>query len=245
MSKQKSKIDNNPFAADLSVIEDLATAAESAEEQAYIDQLRAELDEAAMAQRMADEAVAEQRRLDTLAKEQAERQHMKASARRAIHAAHGETEDTKTHRVTSEQVMWLRDTEADVTVSRCTSPGGKGFWLGDLTPHSGATRRYMRRQFSEGVQSDIMDGLKLHIGQKVDAPDHREITLRPLERSDTRERTTLNTYKDDAIVPQGFNANSIRVLVLEDNPADETAEPVYLMASVAMHDDQQRLIYNL
>lgn len=244
MSKQKTKIDNNPFAADQSAIEDLAAEAESAEERAYIDQLRAEFEEATIAQAMADEAVAEQRRLDALAKERAEQQRMETSARRAIHAAHSETEDTKTHRVTSEQVMWLRDTGADVTVSRYTSPGGKGFWLGDLTPYSGVTRRYMRR-FSEGVQSDIMDGLELHIGRKVDAPDHREITLRPLEEGDTRERTTLNAYKDDAIVPQGFSANDIRVLVLEDNPAGEAAEPVYLMASAAMHDDQQRLIYNL
>jgi hypothetical protein len=161
-----------------------------------------------------------------------------SSERRVV--ANEEDPHKAVYRASADETTWLpRDTEVDVKL--LTSAEGKSFWYGDLSSKSNRTDigRRFRKEAVEEAQDIVAD----HIKTKLDADDVITNELRPLERGDTRDRTLLNPYKDDDVVPSGEKPNNVRVLVLEDTKAADL--PVFLFASMSTHTQQESLIYNL
>jgi len=150
------------------------------------------------------------------------------------------------YQVGPDKVGWVSQ-DAAVELTQHTSPSGHPFQIGRMTELSARTS-VDRKMIRPDTYDRIEDIVTTHVAAKLDAPDSRYRALRPLKNEPTAQDTTLNAYKDDQVNPPGFGDNALRVLVLED-PAGagggEAETPVYLIASVCKHDDQQRLIYGL
>jgi hypothetical protein len=144
------------------------------------------------------------------------------------------------YKASSDEITWLPG-DRDVAVTLMASDEGKQFWFGDLS--SKANRTNIGRRFRKEAVEEAQEIVADHIKSKLDAADAIAIELRPLEKGDTRDRTTLNPYKDDDVVPSGEKPNNVRVLVLEDTKAAEL--PVFLFASMCTHAEQENLIYNI
>ncbi len=168
---------------------------------------------------------------------------------RIINEARGNTAEktssaeaaTGIYTLSREQVSWLSKPEAQTGITLETSPHGNSFWFANITGFSNATKtdgRHFRRDQVEQIESKI----KTHIGIKVDQPDLQTPNLRPLNSEPVAQHTSFNAYKEDNVTAQGLRPNHTRALVLEDT---STTVPVYLVAQICTHDQQQGKIYGL
>jgi hypothetical protein len=173
--------------------------------------------------------------------------------------------ETRRYKLTTDEVSWI-SADSEISVSRNTTPLGKSFWLGSITELSGRTKvpDNIGRQDTLSEVNEIIAG---QIAAKLDAPDKRNRALRPLskKKDHTTVLTEFNAYSGDAVNPSGWDANQIRVGLLEDSrpgdrivdetEADPSAkskttttqavnEPVYLIYAIVHHDDDDT-IYKL
>jgi hypothetical protein len=172
--------------------------------------------------------------------------------------------ETRRYKLTTDEVSWI-SADSEISVSRNTTPLGKSFWLGSITELSRRTKVPDNIGQQEGTLNEVNEIVAGHIALKLDSDDHRADSLAPLiGRDNTRQLTTFNAYSDKSVNPTGWNANQIRVGLLEDSrpggrivdetKADPSAkskpttptvnEPVYLIYAVVHHDDD-RVIYDL
>lgn len=152
-----------------------------------------------------------------------------------------EERQVSSYHVTPDTVGWLSH-DVDVELQLVNEDSDYPFWFGDLSPHSTRTS-INSKNFTPDQVAQAKERTMRHIQAQLEATDHRIVALRPLEQSPTREHTTLHPYKDDAVALKGLQAGNVRILVLEDSQATDL--PVYLFASIAKHEDQERLIYGL
>jgi len=172
--------------------------------------------------------------------------------------------ETRQYSLTKEQVSWIK-ADSKILISRNTTPEGKSFWLGSITELSRRTKVPDDIGQHEGTLSEVNEIVAGHIALKLDSDKHQAGSLAPLIKTDsTRKLTKFNAYSDKSVNPTGWNANQIRVGLLEDSRpgeriidetiADPSAksktttpavnEPVYLIYAVVHHDDDN-IIYQL
>ncbi len=205
-------------------LDELAQLAQDDQDRAYIAEQAAELERAEAMQNEADKYW------------QLAQQMGVTLVQQAVEAAQA----NKSREISQGQVGWLSEKKIDVPLEQRFSPNGKTFLFGRVTEASKRTR-VNEQVFPEPVMVGIEEAIVRHIGSKIDAPDRRARDLRPLEPSATREHTSFNPYKDDNLSIN--NDDGIRALILEDGSNRD--EPVYYLASVCTHDEQQQLIYGL
>ncbi len=150
--------------------------------------------------------------------------------------------EEREYTVDPEKFAWITG-KSTITVSKHKSPEGNIFWFGDISGQASRTRideAFINEKQIEEVHDTIID----HIGQKIDSNDKRHKNLRIFRQSDKiASDSTLTPLKDDSVNPEGFDANQLRALVLEDTTY--TDGPLYLFTTACNHGDQQARIYDL
>lgn len=134
-------------------------------------------------------------------------------------------------------IKWLENA-VDVEMSRHGS-GETAFWYGniiDKSPQTGIGNRYTAAQLSMAERQ-----VRTHIEQRIAAP-YAENSLDLLKDKLTQQNTELTALKDRGVTAGGKH-NDARALVLRDLTAGES--PVYLLASISSHGQQEDFVYQL
>lgn len=223
MSKQKIE-SPDIFAERRNELSELAQLAQDDQDRAYI------------AEQQADLKLAEDMQAEANMHLQRQQQIGRASLKNTVEVIN----PAEKREVTRDDIAWLSEKKIVVPLERRMTPLGKPFLWGRLTEFSNRTQ-VDAQTFPNHVMENIEETLLRHVSNKIEAPDHRTRDLRPLEPSITREHTSFNPYKDDNV--GGLKANDVRALILEDGTNRE--EPIYYIAAVCKHAEQQQLIYGL
>ena len=149
-----------------------------------------------------------------------------------------EAEPLRSYAIGPKQCGWLSE-KKQLTVARQVSRTGKVFWYGDISGLSRATK-IDQKLVTPRMKSKVDSIIAAHIETKLDDPSTRTRDLRPIPTDPTVTR--LHAYKDDNVNPAGMRANTLRALVLEDTTG---SEPVFLLGTVCLHNEQDKRIYSL